>query len=278
MRIVRIAAALLLVSGLALFLRAQYSPPGCPLVGSISGYIPPVCNGIPVVTRVGLAAEYLMTETSGTIAHETSNPAYNVTLPAVGATWANGGLHFADALGQPAALNPIPSSLYTQSYTGSLTLEIWVRMDSFPPDPGWTWFIDLGNVRIAAGPLDSECSGELRDANGAWLGGGVNDVFIDLSFTPIPTLTWTHFIAVFNAASSSVQLYLNGAPLPTSQPTKAFVGFSDRFTQPNILSIGNDQNQEGIIGTVGQVRIYHRALASYEARGNYLASKGTYGL
>lgn len=83
-----------------------------------------------------------------------------------------------------------------------------------------------------------------------------------------PTLnTWTHLVGVFDATTSSMKLYVDGAQAGSATNTSPWTG-----TGP--LSIGGAQTAGGAVsnvvdGSVGDVQVYQRALSASEISSLY---------
>jgi hypothetical protein len=209
----------------------------------------------PVVIS-GLVAAYAMNEGTGTTVKDVSGNGNNGTI--YGATWTTNG-RFGSALsfngsssyvslGNPAALQ----------LTGSMTLSAWVRISNF---------VAADNQIIAK-----------ADATGGWqlkatpdTGARTFGVVVSpasgsktsrYSTARSSTNKWLHVAGVYNAASKTMNIYVNGnlsdgalqGVIPASQWNNA--------NQP--VTIGRRTGGSYFNGIIDEARIYNRALSAAE--------------
>ena len=90
---------------------------------------------------------------------------------------------------------------------------------------------------------------------------------------------FTHIIAVFDRSSAAATLYLNGANGITGTTISANLSALGDLDVSQDFTIGGDSNGNyNIDGKITIVRVYNRALTSSEAKQNFRATKGRFGL
>ncbi len=158
------------------------------------------------------------------------------------------------SLGQPSILN----------ITSQITVECWFKS----PLTNTTGF--AANMVVAKGWNNSRGYYiNFFHSNGI-VYGGFNDsgVAKERSFTASAN-TWYHVVWTYNGRQ--LILYVQGVQ---SGSALNYTGDIDATPADNFL-LGNDGGRYGKC-TIGEVRIYNRALTSLEVRHNYLATKWRY--
>ena len=90
---------------------------------------------------------------------------------------------------------------------------------------------------------------------------------------------FTHIIAVFDRSSAAATLYLNGANGITGTTLSANLSALGDLDVSQDFTIGGDSDGNyNIDGKIVIVRVYNKALTSTEAKQNFRATKGRFGL
>jgi len=90
---------------------------------------------------------------------------------------------------------------------------------------------------------------------------------------------FTHIIAVFDRLSAAATLYLNGANGITGTTISANLSALGDLDVSQDFTIGGDSNGNyNIDGKIVIVRVYNKALTSAEAKQNFRATRGRFGL
>ena len=100
---------------------------------------------------------------------------------------------------------------------------------------------------------------------------------------PNPLTGWKHFVATYNGGDfsqlSSWKIYVNGVSQTTQITGNASVfgpGSSANATQIGTISGGTSANR--LSGSIGQYRVYHKALTASEVSRNFNATRSRYGV
>jgi len=228
----------------------------------------PITVTVANTQTAGLTAGYAFDETSGTTAADASGHGIVGTL-VNGPTWTTGrygnaltldGVNDYVNLGNPTALQ----------LTGSLTLSGWINASSFPVD-------DAAVVsKRASGPLGFQLD-VTKDTGPRTIGfkltnsAGAN--MLRYGATTLQPNTWYHITGVYDAASQSLHVYLNGQL--DDGILQGTVTASQQNSTINV-TIGRRAGATGFefAGRVDDVRIYSRALTAAEIQTDMLTSLG----
>ncbi|MGW5238720.1 PQQ-dependent sugar dehydrogenase [Monashia sp. NPDC004114] len=202
-------------------------------------------------------AGYAFDEGSGTLAADASGRGLTGTLTG-GATWGAGkygsalllnGQNQYVALGNPPALR----------LTGSMTVSAWINSSSFPADDAAV-VSRRGSIGMQ---LDTTIDRGPRTIGFKLTNAAGNDMF-RYGATAMLAGTWYHIAGVYNAATSSLDVYLNGV-----LDNGALVGTvtSTQQNSPDDVLIGRRAGGGfEFLGSLDDVRIYDRALTPSEIR------------
>ena len=218
---------------------------------------------------LGLAAAYAFDETSGTTAADATSNAIVGTLTN-GPTWTIGkygnavnldGINDYVNLGSPALLQ----------MTGSMTVSGWVNAASFPVDD--------------AAVVSKRSSGELgfqldvtKDTGQRTIGFKLTNSSGGQMFrfgaTTLQTNTWYHIAGVYDAATQSLHVYLNGV-LDDGALQGTVTATQQNSTTTNV-AVGRRAGSTGFefAGRIDDVRLYSRALTTAEIQADMLTSLG----
>ncbi len=205
----------------------------------------------------GLLAAYAFDETSGSTAADSSGNNLPGTLNG-SATWTagkysgavnlNGSTQYVD-LGNPASLQ----------LTGSMTVTAWINSAAFPADDAavvskrnTTGGYQL-DTTIDVGPR--AIGFKLTDSS------GVN--MMRYGKTTMQTNTWYHVAGVYNAATQTMDVYLNG--ILDNGTLSGTISSTQQDFATNVM-IGKRSGNSGyeFNGRIDNVRIYNRALTAAE--------------
>ncbi len=203
----------------------------------------------------GLVGAWGFNEGSGATVGDSSGNGNDGTLSGAGATWnpagKNGGaLSFDGGAGKVTIPNSSQLSLAT-----SYTLEAWVNPTSLAgyqtilmkeQTSGCGYWLQTADTRISSGFNDGGCIEHL--SNGP----------------PIPLGQWSHLAAVFNNATDTYTLYLNGTAIASSSETDAPVPNTQAlvFGQSSCSGCGFERWH----GLIDDVRVYNRRLTRAQIR------------
>jgi hypothetical protein len=212
------------------------------------------------LTNLHPLADYRFNEGAGTRASDSSGNSLNGTLMN-GATWGPGrsgsglkldGISSFVDLGDPSVLR----------LTGSMTITAWINSSSFPVDDAaivsrrdgtWGGFqldtnSDLGRRTISLGVAASPGARVVRYGN-----------------TTLQPNTWYHVAGVYNAATRTMNVYLNGV-LDNGTLDGTITNAQLNSTQP--INIGRRPGRSGYLfaGVIDNVRIYDYALTQSDIR------------
>ena len=204
-------------------------------------------------------------EGSGTTAGDSSGNGNNGTVH--GATWTTGKSGYALSFDGTDDYVWIDNSS-SNSINGSLSVSAWVKLDS------WTdWARILAKGNYSASPAthnyllildEEEGSIGFRFANQTGIEEGVYSS--QCGSDPLSVGSWHHVVGVFNGTHAT--LYVDG----TSVCSRAVEGRPTDYGDP--LYVGTQGTLGYLNGTVDDVRVYSRALDSYEVKALYEAHSG----
>ncbi|CAN5624941.1 hypothetical protein BH09VER1_BH09VER1_14070 [soil metagenome] len=181
------------------------------------------------------------------------------------------GTNIAIGTTSPSALDP---SLKTALNGASgITVGLWFNASALTSSGGQALF------QI---PIAGTSSGQTLSisSTGALVAGGratSTNSFGSATFAPTLTAdTWYNVVTVFNYASQTISLYLNGTQVGSQQTISAWAG-SNTFTfgsSPGYLSLGSlDTNfGQSFGGSLDEVAIYNSALSSTDIAAQYAAA------
>ena len=206
----------------------------------------------------GLVAGYAFNETIGTTASDASGNGLNGTLTN-GPTWSTGkyggavnldGVNDYVDLGNPVALR----------ITGSMTVTGWINSSAFPRDDAT--IVSKRDSNNSGFQLDTTVDRGLRGIGFKLTGNSGGDMF-RYGATALQLNTWYHVAGVYNAASGTLNVYLNGQ-LDNGALVGTVVTSQQNSTQN--VNIGRRSGNSGyeFAGRVDDVRIYNRALTAAE--------------
>jgi concanavalin A-like lectin/glucanase superfamily protein/galactose oxidase-like protein/Big-like domain-containing protein/IPT/TIG domain-containing protein len=215
------------------------------------------CPSASLAQTNGLVAAYSFNEGSGTTVTDLSGNNLNGTI--VGATWTtagkygnalsfNGTSNYID-LGNPALLR----------LTGSMTIEAWIQATANPPDDGQIIAKSDGQ-----GGWQFKTSPDTgAETFGIAVTGSSGSATQRYSTTVRALNTWYHVAGVYNAATGTMDFYVNGvlstgvlrgaSPIPTAQVDEAVN-----------VNIGRRIGGYYFAGIIDEIRIYNRALSQVE--------------
>jgi hypothetical protein len=205
----------------------------------------------------GLVAGYAFDEGSGTSAADASGNAITGTLTN-GAGWGvgrNGNAVQLDGVNDFVNLgNPTPLQL-----TGSMTASAWIYSTAFPFDDAA--IISKRNGVEVGWQLDTTVdTGPRRIGFKLTTGSGAR--MFRFGATTLQANTWYHVTGVYNAASSTLDVYLNGQ-LDNGQLTGA-VTATQQDSAANVTIGRRPSSSSEFIGRIDDARIYGRALTQAE--------------
>jgi len=202
----------------------------------------------------GLLAAYSFNQGSGTTAADSSGNGITGTLS--GATWAaageyggalsfNGTSNYVD-LGNPTALQN----------TGSMTWAAWVNATGNPPDDGQI----VAKSNDASGWQFKTSPDTGLETFGVKVSGSTSSAQ-RYSKTVRALNTWYHVAAVYNAATATLDIYVNG--VLDNGVLRGAIPSSQAPTTLNV-NIGRRSGGYYFKGLIDEVRIYNRALSQAE--------------
>lgn len=208
----------------------------------------------------GLAGHWELDEASGTVAADASGngnhgthvngPVISTDVPALISHFSDRSLVFAAATDSSVTVPDSPSL----SITGSITLAAWIKPTvdaTIQQGIVEKWSAATGSagyfLRLSSGECVTFC---LLQAPGT----------VEITTTPrtVPLGVWTHVAGVYDSATQTLRIYVNGTMDPT---TGTGAGPVDG-TGP--LMIGNAQGSNQFTGLIDDVRVYARALSDAE--------------
>ena len=215
----------------------------------------------------GLVAGYGMNEGSGSTTADASGHGITGTLTN-GPTWADG--KFGRAVGFDGANDYIdlgnPSAL---RITGSMTISAWINSAAFPGD-------DAAIVSKRGGAVGFQLDTTI-DRGPRTIGFKMTSASGGAMFrygaTAMQTNTWYHVAGVYNAATRTVDVYLNGQLDNASLDGTITASQQD---SPLNVAIGRRPGNSGFEfnGRIDDVRIYDRALTAAEIQADMITAIG----
>lgn len=185
----------------------------------------------------------------------------------VGATWTTGkfgsGLEFAGVKTAPDYVD-VPGNLGTigQAYTGGLTYSMWAKWDS-------DWDVTIFHALLAGdGASDTGDIYADMHPNGTNIGYGAwSPAAATITF---PSGTWTHLAMVYESATPSWKLYVNGVYAHQGPPVAPHVG-------PLKIGAWNNgtSNVRGWDGAIDEVYIFTSSLGDGGVSVGQAASPGS---
>jgi glucose/arabinose dehydrogenase len=223
-----------------------------------------------LLLSAGLTAGYAFDETSGTTAADATSHAIVGTLTN-GPAWTTGqygnavnldGVNDYVNLGNPTVLQ----------VTGSLTLSGWINASAFPVDDAAVVSKRIDGLGFQ---LDVTRDTGLRTI-GFKLTNSTGGQMFRYGATTLQPNTWYHIAGVYDAATQSLHVYLNG------QLDDGALQGTVTATQQNStanVTIGRRAGNTGyeFAGRIDDVRIYDRALAVTEIQTDMVTPLGTVG-
>lgn len=212
----------------------------------------------------GLVGYWTFDEGTGTTAKDWSGHNNTGTWSGSGTHWASGKFGGAGLFNGSSDYLDIPSSTILDFDNVDFSISFW---------------INTSNVSVTAGFIEKNPAADAGRSNYAlwqnsggsvyfYVGNGTAGQYGSLKATPVITQgTWLNFVAVFKAASDTMEIYengyLNGQVTTTINP----------MAVPGILRIGKLDSIYYFNGYLDDVRIYNRALSTSEIQAIYNATK-----
>ncbi len=180
-----------------------------------------------------------------------------------GAVWTAQGMNF-DGSDDKVTLNDNVIGSPLNFTTGDFTLEFWVNIDVLGPSD-YRNIISRGVHETDGYYVDARENDKLRfSTDRAGISYGINfGGFFSAG-------AWLHG-AVTKSGGSAV-IYRNGAIFAT----QGGYGEPQSNDRPTRTGIYGDGTSNPMDGTIGEVRVYNRALSALEVQHNYLATKWRY--
>ena len=159
------------------------------------------------------------------------------------------------------------SSGYGATGTSDMTIEQWVRADSFPVTFHATFYSQSSNVGGFYGVGYGTVNG--------WFFGDYNGSVRNVasSGTTASVNTWYHFVA--RRSGGNLTVHINGVDVTS---TSASTSISFTAADPRIGNNPAAPNGEYWDGDIAETRIYNRALSSTEISQNFNATRSKYGV
>jgi len=211
------------------------------------------------LAEVGLVAAYTFNEGTGTTVADVSGNNNAGTLGS-GVTWSAQG-KFGNALAfNGSSLVTVPPSA-SLNLTAGMTLEAWILPTTASPSRKVLWKdwpgqgISIYGLGFGFGAASNSPEGFFTNENGIPVGLG--------SPPDLPLNAWSHVAATYDAATSTMSLYVNG----TLRDSRViFASPSPITTSTGALLIGGNTTSSSALfqGRIDEVRIYNRALSQGE--------------
>ena len=218
--------------------------------------------------EAGSAAAYGFEEGIGDTTADGTGHGFSGTL-ANGPVWTSGifglglaldGIDDYVSLGNPAALQ----------LTGSMTLSGWINADTFPFDDA------VVVSKRTGGDLGFQLD-VTRDTGPRTIGFKLTDSLGERMWrygrTALATNTWYHIAGVYDAASQTLRVYLNGQ---SDDGVSVGTVTGSQRDSPDDVTIGRRSGVTGyeFAGLVDNIRIYDRALTAAEIQADMLTPAG----
>jgi len=219
-------------------------------------------------------------ESSGQVATDCSVYGNNGQLSSASGVASNDPLRTAGKFGSALQFNGSSSFLQAPnsaslSITGSITLEAWVKLDSFNlADPIIAKWNDLAGTNDRGYSLTLQ-QGFLRfdvSHTGKFLGAcsvqtalsfACSDSALAFSFAPITLHKWTHVAGVFDSSTNTLSVYIDG-----TLSNSVVAEHSNIFSNAEPVLIGASDSggstRQFFGGAIDEVRVWQRPLSSAE--------------
>lgn len=234
---------------------------------SITSVLAPPSSYVPPNGSIG---QWHFDESTGTAAADSSDGGNAAFLTCVSAGCVSTPTFVAGpaGLGSAVSFSGVANGLVivpdsgTYNSIGSLTVSAWVNPSSLAQPIG------AGIVVRGSGTVENYA----LDVSGGLYRFQPKPGSIAASTNSISVGTWVHLTGVYDAASASATLYVNGRPASTVLAVPA------RTAATHDISIGNRQSglatgyDRGFLGAIDAVRVQHRALSAAEALSEYEGS------
>ena len=188
----------------------------------------------------------------------TSKDAYGHLCSVTGASWRPGGRYFDGVddeidCGNGSSIQigvAITIELWGKfvGYTGSFRQVVWKRFSDGNGEQGWQFYLNSNSNTVHI----------LRWLDGVAIG-------VDSTFTPGE---FSHIVFTYDGATQ--KLYIDGNLVAVS------IADTSTVKTATDLLIGANPGAGYVSGTIGEIRMYNRALAPLEIQHNYLATKWRY--
>jgi glucose/arabinose dehydrogenase len=203
----------------------------------------------------GPVASYAFNEGTGTLTADASGHSLTGTL-ANGPTWVAG--KHASAIGFDGADDRVDiGNAPSLQITGSMTVSAWVNEATFPADDA-----AIVSKRTSTGfQLDTTVDTGPRTIGFKLTNASGTDM-IRYGATAMQSGTWYHVTGVYDAASQTMNVYLNGAL--DNGSTAGTITSTQLGSTANVMIGLRPDGGFGFNGAVDDVRIYNRALSATE--------------
>lgn len=196
----------------------------------------------------------------------TSRDAYGHLGTVTGATWGIQGRTFDGVDDQIVVADGADSAL---DLITAMTYEVWVK----PDDGGDDYGRFLVKMNAAETVFKTQLGKEAGDeTNVRWEQVDLTSGVLNSGTGKMVTGSWNHVVGTYSSVSSTRIIYVNGVNVASDTPTGTIVS-----TLGGKVKLGSMQaGTQNILGTIGEARIYSRALTATEIRRNFLATRWRY--